>query len=150
MVDRAVRTLREGGCEPVVAVLGAWVGDVPDAEVTVNDQWQEGMGSSLRVGLAYLSENPGVTSVIITLVDIPGMTSAAIRRLVTIDAPLAVATYRGENGHPVRIDRDLWPKAMSVAVGDQGARRLLADSSDVVWVAMDDVSDGRDLDSPTD
>ena len=54
LVDRAVRVMREGGCDPVVVVLGAWVGDVPGAHIVVNDAWSEGMGSSLRVGLAAL------------------------------------------------------------------------------------------------
>ena len=54
LVDRAVRVLREGGCEPVYVVLGAWVGEVPGAIVVVNPDWAEGMGSSLRAGLGAM------------------------------------------------------------------------------------------------
>ena len=50
LVDRAVRVLREGGCDPVLVVLGAWVGDVPGAEVVVNADWASGLGSSLEPG----------------------------------------------------------------------------------------------------
>jgi hypothetical protein len=53
LVDRACRVLREGGCAPVIAVLGAAV--VPGAgadDVVVNPEWADGMGSSLRAGLA--------------------------------------------------------------------------------------------------
>ena len=51
LVDRAVRVLRDGGCNDVVVVLGAWVGDVPRAVVVENLEWPTGMGSSLRAGL---------------------------------------------------------------------------------------------------
>ena len=54
LVDRAVRVLREGGCDPVYVVLGAWTGDVPGAVAVANPEWPEGMGSSLRAGLTAL------------------------------------------------------------------------------------------------
>ena len=55
LVDRAVRVLRLGGCDPVVVVLGAAVVEVPGADlVVVNPDWATGMGSSLRAGLAAL------------------------------------------------------------------------------------------------
>ena len=58
LVDRAVRVLREGGCDPVLVVLGAWVGDVPGAEVVVNADWASGLGSSLRAGLRAAEAYP--------------------------------------------------------------------------------------------
>ena len=60
LVDRAVRVLTEGGCDPVFVVLGAWVGDVAGADVVVNDGWPEGMGSSLRIGLEALTAQADV------------------------------------------------------------------------------------------
>ena len=51
-------------------VLGAWVGDVPDAEVVVNDAWPEGMGSSLRAGLAALDAHPDVDPQAIRFTDL--------------------------------------------------------------------------------
>ena len=42
LVDRAVRCLGEAGCDPVIVVLGAWIGPVPGAEVVVNDDWRSG------------------------------------------------------------------------------------------------------------
>ena len=44
LVDRAVRVLREAGCDPVVVVLGAWVGEVPGAEVVGNEDVGRGHG----------------------------------------------------------------------------------------------------------
>ena len=147
LVDRAVRCLREGGCDPVLVVLGAWVGDVPDADVVVNEDWAEGMGSSLRAGLQALMEREDAEAAVVTLVDLPGLTSAAVRRLVDASADLAVATYSGERGHPVRMSRRHWPEVIHMAQGDEGARRLLRAHPDVVAIEVGDVAHGYDLDA---
>ena len=44
LVDRAVANLRLGGCESVAVVLGAWIGQVPDAdEILINPNWENGI-----------------------------------------------------------------------------------------------------------
>ena len=148
MVDRAVRVLTEGGCDPVLVVLGAWVGHVDGADVVVNDAWPEGMGSSLRAGLQHLADTCAADAVLVTLVDLPGVTPAAVTRLVECPAALAVATYEGVRGHPVRLGRAHWAEAMAVAKGDEGARRLLGARDDVVLVEVGDVARGYDVDTP--
>lgn len=148
MVDRAVRILSEGGCHPVYVVLGAWVGEVDGADILVNDDWPEGMGSSLRMGLQAVSEQSTADAVIVTLVDLPGLTAEAIRRIADTDAELAAACYAGERGHPVKLSRRHWDEAIAVAQGDEGARRLLRARDDVVLVEVGDVAAGYDVDVP--
>src|SRR5262249_56518827 len=73
LVDRAVRVVRAGGCDPVLVVLGAAVVDVPGADsVVVNDDWETGMGSSLRAALAAPAL-AGCSAVVLVLVDQPGI-----------------------------------------------------------------------------
>jgi len=150
MVDRAVRIMTEAGCAPVVVVLGAWVGHVDGANVVVNNAWPEGMGSSLRTGLQHLRETTDTDSVVVTLVDLPWLTTEAVQRIVTQSptAAIAQATFNGERGHPVRIARDLWDDAIDVARGDEGARRLIRGRDDVVLIEVGDVAGGDDLDVP--
>ena len=150
LVDRAVRVMIEAGCDPVVVVLGAWVGHVEGANVVVNDAWPEGMGSSLRTGLTHLRDESDADRAVITLVDLPGLTTTAVERLInsSADAPAAQCTYHGERGHPVCLARTLWDEAIDVARGDEGARRLLREHPDVVLVEVGDVADGADLDLP--
>jgi CTP:molybdopterin cytidylyltransferase MocA len=145
LVDRAVRLLREAGCDPVLVVLGAWVGDVPDADVVVNDGWAEGMGGSLRVGLEALAAYDDVDRALVSLVDLVCLTSVAAQRVLASGADLAAASYDGERGHPVLLARSRWDDARAVAHGDRGARDLLA-SADVDLVEVGDVAARDDLD----
>lgn len=150
LVDRAVRVLSEAGCDPIVVVLGAWVGHVEGADIVVNDTWPEGMGSSLRTGLTHLRDATDAERAVITLVDLPGLTTPAVQRLVasSVGAAAAQCTYRGERGHPVCLARGLWDEAIDVAHGDEGARRLMRGRDDLVLVEVGDVADGADLDVP--
>ena len=145
LVDRAVRVLREAGCDPVVVVLGAWQGEVPDARVVVNPDWAEGMGSSLRCGLRALD----VDRVIVTLVDLPGLSPEAVRRLLDSGGRLAAATYDGDRGHPVLLGSEHWAGVAASAEGDAGARAYLRDhAEELVLVEVGDVASGEDLDVP--
>lgn len=150
LVDRAVRVLSEAGCEPIVVVLGAWVGHVEGADIVVNDTWPEGMGSSLRTGLTHLRDATDAERAVITLVDLPGVTRSAVERLLasSVSAPAVQCTYNGERGHPVCLARELWDEAIEVAQGDEGARRLMRGRDDLVLVEVGDVADGADLDVP--
>ncbi len=147
LVDRAVRVLREGGCERVYVVLGAWTGEVAGADVIANPDWPEGMGSSLRAGLGAL---PDADRILVTLVDLPGLSGEAVARLVASEARLAQAGYRGERGHPVLIGREHVAGVIGAARGDRGARDYLrAHAAEVVLIEVGDVATGEDLDVPT-
>jgi CTP:molybdopterin cytidylyltransferase MocA len=146
LIDHAVRVLREGGCDPIFVVLGAWVGPVDGATVVVNEQWATGMGGSLQVGLIEL-EASGADRAVVTLVDLPGLTAAAVTRLVATPNRLAAATYQGRRGHPVLVGREHWGDIRNSASGDRGAREYLdAHGGELELVEMADVADGTDLD----
>ena len=145
LVDRSVRILVEAGCTPIVVVLGAWLGEVPDAITVVNKEWAAGMGTSLRAGLEYLLTTPA-PSVLVTLVDLPGLTALGGARVVSSSAGVAAATFQGERGHPVKFGREHWAEIIASAHGDQGARAYLQGRSDVELIEIADVASGADLD----
>lgn len=150
LVDRAVRALRAGGISTVVVVTGAAeVGEV-DADTVHNPRWSEGIGSSLRAGLAAL---PPVTAALVVLVDQPGVTPAAVSRLaaqVGSENDLLAATYAGRRGHPVVIGRAWWSEVARTAVGDVGARPFLDSNAAVRLIECGDVASDRDVDTPED
>ena len=155
LVERAVRTAR-AVCDPVLVVLGAqavdvWrTADLDGATVLANRDWETGMASSLCTGLDGLRGWPGrVDAVLVTLVDMPGMTPEALRALAAHAAPdaLAIATYDGVRGHPVLLGREHWAGVAETATGDEGARRYLA-AYEVTEVDCTGLADPTDLDVP--
>ncbi|MCW2576405.1 MAG: Molybdopterin-guanine dinucleotide biosynthesis protein [Modestobacter sp.] len=155
LVERAVRTAA-AVCDPVLVVLGAqavdvWrTADLSGATVLANADWESGMASSLRTGLEGLRGWPGTAdAVLVQLVDMPGMTPAALTRMAEHTAPdaLAVASYDGVRGHPVLLGREHWIGVIETATGDEGARRYLA-THDVLEVDCTGLADPTDLDVP--
>jgi len=166
LVEHALATLRDGGAAPLVVVLGAAAAqvtaqaDLTGAQVVVNPDWAGGMASSLRAGLAALAGPPhpagptaatGPAAALVLLVDTPGITAAAVRRVGALAGPaaLATATYHGAPGHPVLLGRAHWAGAAGTASGDTGARGYLRRYREqVTEVPCEDVADGTDLDIP--
>ncbi len=153
-VDSAADLLRAAGCEPVVVVLGASAGEVrataslDGVTVVDNPDWASGMGSSLRTGLHAV----GIADAVVVLpVDTPGVTVAALHRLMALAEPkaLARAVYDGEVGHPVLIGSDHFAGVVASADGDQGARDYLK-ANTVRHVECADVANGADVDHPSD
>jgi nicotine blue oxidoreductase len=156
LVERAVATVRAGGCAPVVVVLGAAADQVRaqaqlgDATVVDNESWKSGMGSSLRTGLESLAA-VDADAVVVLLVDTPGVTADAVRRIAANEGRdrLVVATYGNRRGHPVLLGRDHWSGIALLATADIGARAYLsAHAGQVQTVPCDDISDDTDMDVP--
>jgi molybdenum cofactor cytidylyltransferase/nicotine blue oxidoreductase len=156
LVDRAVDTVAEAGCEPVVVVLGAAANQVRDAAalrgatVLVNRAWGTGLGSSLRMGLEALKDGEAEAAVVMP-VDMPGLTVDAIRKIVALPFPdaLVCATYGGLRNYPMLFGRRHWAGISTLAKADTGARPyLLAHKDEIVDIACDAVADGARVDSP--
>ena len=158
-VDRAVRTLRDGGCDPVVVVTGAADFEVAGASTVANPDWATGMGSSLRAGLAALAALPaaadgGPGATVVSLVDQPGIGPEVVARLLAAHAAgagVAVATYGGKRRNPVLLGRATWPEVAALAEGDAGARPYLAaHAADITGVQCDDIAAADDIDTAED
>jgi len=130
LVDLAVRTARDGGCEHVLVVLGAHVCEVPSAEVIHNPRWRSGLASSLSAGLNHLASLESVDRAIITLVDEPNIAPADIEQLVRSTSPLAATMYGDQWSHPVLINSSHWNALLQALNGDHGARPYLMEHID--------------------
>lgn len=157
---RSVAALREGGCDPVLVVLGAAAEEArtllpADQDVVLAEDWDEGMGASLRAGLRALGAlgdlGPDVEAAVVHLVDLPDVGADVIARVAAVVSTdgtagaLARAAYVGVPGHPVLIGRDHWAGVIESAVGDQGARGYLR-THDVRMVECGDLAGGNDVD----
>ncbi|MEV6103685.1 nucleotidyltransferase family protein [Streptomyces sp. NPDC051940] len=159
LVERAAEVLRAGGCGPLHIVLGAGAQEVRErtrldrCRVIVNPDWAEGMGGSLRAGLASLAATDAEAALVM-LVDQPRIGPEAVARLIAAygrGAALAAAAYDGERGHPVLFARRHWPEVAARASGDRGARDFLrAHAGELTLVECGDVAAPDDVDTPED
>ena len=121
--------------------------------IVFNPDFETGIASSLRVGLA--SAPADADGAVVLLGDMPKAAPQLIDDLIAAfearPTVRAVAPIRdGRRGNPVLIGRSLFEQAMRLA-GDEGARRLLAalHAGDVAEIASaTDVS--TDIDTPGD
>src|SRR4051794_30950193 len=109
LVSRAVDAAMSAGIGPVVVVTaGQLATDIHPAVVhVVNERWAEGQITSLRRGIEAAREL-GAGAVVVGLGDQPFVTPAAWRAVAGTESAIAVATYDGGRGHPVKLRADVW------------------------------------------
>jgi nicotine blue oxidoreductase len=154
LVRRAAATLHAAGVTRTLVVVGAQAPRVraaaPELTFVENPDWATGMASSLRAGLAALAPTAAGAAVVL-LVDMPGVTPAAVRATIAGAAPasLVVGGYGERRAHPVLLGRDHWAGVAATAGGDRGARDYLrAHPDQVVTVPVGHLADDADLDVP--
>ena len=156
LIDRACRTAREAGCDPVLRVLGAHADAIrarpyPEGAegvaTLVHDGWEEGMGSSLAAGVSRLLEScPDLEALFVLLADQPLATAGLLDEMrATLGSGTIVWCDHGETmGPPARFTREHCEE-LSALQGDRGAKAVIA-RHDAAIVPFPDGA--WDIDSP--
>ncbi|MGA8742018.1 MAG: nucleotidyltransferase family protein [Terracidiphilus sp.] len=154
MLQHAMRCAQEAGASPVFVVLGAHreliqnAIDFGAANVVVNDDWEEGIASSIRAGVKTVqAEAPTAEGVLLMSCDQPRVTAMHLHRLIQMSyaqwEPTAIAsTYEGTRGIPAIFPRQAFGNLLALR-GDTGARVLLAQPP---WHVISIPLDGGDID----
>jgi CTP:molybdopterin cytidylyltransferase MocA len=149
LLDRALRACREAKLDPIIVVLGAnakWVRegcDLAGVRVILNDQWEEGMASSLRAGVASMLSDC-VDAAVVTTCDMPfvnGEHLNALAKLAEREGRNVASWYEQWRGIPACFVRSSFPLLMQLE-GDTGGRALLM-SAPVVELPI-----SNDVDTP--
>jgi molybdenum cofactor cytidylyltransferase len=127
--------------------------DVSGCTVVENPEWEEGLASSLRVGLDAILRLSRAELVLLVMGDQPEVNPEVVNKLLSAQRssgrPAAVPRYRYMWGHPIVFERSLWPRIMSLE-GDQGAKRLLQAHPDWVTEVLIEQPPPRDIDTEID
>lgn len=120
------------------------------AQILLNQNWPEGMSSSIRTAINALPDS--VDAAIISLCDQPLLTSAIFDKLIdthsTLQKPIVACEYEGSVLPPVLFSRKCFSHLKSLQ-GDAGAKSVvLHHQDDVARVSFADGS--IDLDTPED
>jgi nicotine blue oxidoreductase len=177
-LETAVRLLFEGGCDPVVVVLGAEAGaaragvDVARAEAgleraavgptdptsserlawVTHETWAAGRTGSLQAGLRALSTAVG--GVVVHAVDFPGVLPRTVRILVeaaTEASPaILLPVHAGRRGHPILLGRATWNEILALGPDEPLRTVIRRDPGRVreVWVNDPAIHDNRNEPAP--
>jgi molybdenum cofactor cytidylyltransferase len=157
LVRIAVEEAVASRAKPVIVVTGHQRADVEKAlaglpiEIVHNPDFAEGLGTSLRAGIAAVPAD--VDGAIVCLGDMPQVDAALIDRMIAAFDPdrgalVVVPTFEGKRGNPVLWSRRFFPDLMAIE-GDVGARHLIGRSAEaVVEVPVDGKGAFLDVDTP--
>ncbi len=159
LLQQTVETALATAQRPVIVVVGAnkaeVVPELTGLPVTIVDNafWEEGMATSIKIGLAGLfMTEPRLDGVLMLVCDQPYLTTGLLKQMVATyeeSGKKAVACrYAKSWGVPVLIGRELLAELTTIT-GDHGAKPFLkAHREDVAFV---DFPKGIvDLDTPED
>lgn len=145
LLQRAIQTaLTCLHCEKVIVVLGANEQlirpniDEQLVDVIHNPRWEEGMGSSIKVGVAeILRLEPRITSIILMLCDQPFVDSFLISQLIekkeVNDCGIIACGYRGILGAPALFDIKYFPELLGLQ-STEGAKKIIEAHTDDVFI----------------
>jgi len=158
VLEQVVETALASPLACVVVVLGYMAGEMASlledkpVQVVLNEGWQEGIASSIRVGLSALE--PETEAALFILADQPTVRPATIaallRRYHETRRPIVAPVFRGRRGNPVLFDRSTFLELASLR-GDIGGRALI--TSHPQWMETVEVDDEGvifDIDTPQD
>jgi molybdenum cofactor cytidylyltransferase len=135
LLNRLIKTVQRAVNFPIYLVLGANAekiqAQLPHIEINVveNKDWQEGMGSSIRLGVqAILESAKKFDGVLILVCDQPYLTESAIQDLVTLQAAkktaITASFYANIAGTPALFHASVFPDLLALK-GDQGAKKII-------------------------
>jgi CTP:molybdopterin cytidylyltransferase MocA len=127
LFTKTLGILLSTGLESTLVVTGAVNLDdlTQDSPTVHNAQWATGQRSSVITAISYARLH-GFSAIVVGLADQPGITSQAWQAVASSDSPIAVATYDGIRGNPVRLHESVWGLLESDdSDPDSGARTLM-------------------------
>lgn len=159
LVRRAVRVASDAGCAPVVVVAGSALDQIAlelretAAIILENLHWQQGLGTSIHVGLRYLRNSaPEIEAVVLLACDQPFVDAGVITSLngqrETSRKSIVASSYANTLGVPVLFEKT-WFDSLLELPNDSGAKTLIESHPDDV--AQVEFSKGViDVDTPAD
>jgi molybdenum cofactor cytidylyltransferase len=160
-LTRIVRTFLDAGVDDVIVVVGhdaqaiveSFLESGLPARFVVNREYDRGQLSSLLAGL-YAIDRPGVSAVLVTLVDVPLVSAATVRAVVEsyrrTRAPIVRPTSGDRHGHPLLIDRSVFGALRSADLSAGAKPIVRAHASASGDIAISDEGAFTDIDTEED
>ena len=159
LLEHAIDHVQSSQVDEIIVVLGSAaetirsrISTAPNIRIVLNEDFQSGMGSSLKRGLAEIS--PASRATLVVLGDQPMVKSETLNRLMDEyrrhKPQILIPLYRGFRGNPVLLDRSVFPEIAGLS-GDTGCRAIFGDHlENIRKFEVDDAGVLLDADRPED
>jgi molybdenum cofactor cytidylyltransferase len=138
MLNRLIKMVQKAVDFPIYLVLGAYAekikAQLPNTNLNIveNNEWQEGMGSSIRIGVQTVIDSANKhDGVLILVCDQPHLSEVAIKDLMALQAikntAITASFYANIAGTPALFHQSVFSDLLALK-GDQGAKRIIQES----------------------
>jgi CTP:molybdopterin cytidylyltransferase MocA len=127
IISRSLTAMTGSGLDGFIVVSGALdiSQHIGDAEEVHNPDWKTGQRSSVITAMQF-ARAQGYDAIVVGLADQPFLTSQSWSKVSSSPSPIAIATYSGTRGNPVRLHSSVWDAFEDLeADPDAGARSLI-------------------------
>ena len=135
MLNRLIKMVQKAVDFPIYLVLGANAekikAQLPNVSLNIveNTEWQEGMGSSIRLGVQAVASSANKhDGVLILVCDQPYLSESSIKDLIALQAikntAIAASFYANIAGTPALFHQSVFSDLLALK-GDQGAKRII-------------------------
>lgn len=136
LIERAIAITQALDKKQTVVVLGAnaekitpFISAQPSVDYIINEHWEQGMGTTLKVGLEFLlNTEMDFSAVIVMVCDQPYLSTKKLQELIDryheTKAAIVATTYNSIIGVPALFSKALFDKLISLDK-DEGARKII-------------------------
>ena len=159
LLQRAIQVTVNIADHKTIVVLGAHheklLTDVDSkiADIVINAEWEKGMGSSVKTGVATLLElYPQIDSALLMLCDQPFVTTELLQQLIAKgnddEKAIVACSYQNTTGVPVLFGK-FWFDQLLALQGQEGAKNILTKYKEQV-TQVSFAQGAIDIDTPAD
>ena len=95
--------------------------DFKNSNILINENWAEGITSSIRTSLFFYQDHKEIENIIFFLADQPEVADTVINNLINDDhdgTKILIPQYRYKLGFPILVPRLFWPKLELITEDD--------------------------------
>lgn len=133
IIQSVVQVALQSKADEVVVVLGHEAERIKeelknfDCRIILNERYEEGQSSSVKAGVAAISHE--AEAVLILPGDVafirPDLIDVVIKKFEESKAPVVVAAYKGEPGHPILFHNTLFQEILRISEAGAGLKEVV-------------------------
>jgi len=159
MIRWVVESALNSMVDEVIVVLGfeaervaETIKDLP-CKIVVNENYKEGMSSSVKCGLRNTMNKS--MAILVIPGDCPLIRSEdmnkVINRYLESRKPIVIATHKGKRGHPILISREIFEEVLRISEEGMGLKEVIKKhEGEIAYAETENEGVTIDIDSPED